>query len=221
VDDTYVLVDVKTRNRMMLNAAKRPWAALWVWTPAVLFVLLLAPAIATAAQPSKTIENIPPWPHRAPVGTSPDRLVAAITAAAEDQGWRVIAEEPGVVTAILVRRTHEAVVTIGYDELNFWIDYKDSKNLNYNPKDRIRKRKGDRRVISKGPRIHPNYNRWVAELADQIELQMQNPPKPKPKPSNALPLPIADELDKLDELRQRGVLTQREFDQHKARLLAQ
>ena len=60
-----------------------------------------------------------------------------------------------------MRRTHEAVVTIGYDELNFWIDYKDSKNLNYNPKDLIRKRKGDRRVVTKGPRIHPNYNRWL------------------------------------------------------------
>jgi hypothetical protein len=117
-------MDEKKRNQMMLNVTKQPWAALWVWTPAVLFVLLLAPSIATAAQNSKTIENAPPWPHLAPVGTSPDRLVAAITAAAEDQGWRVIEEAPGVVTAILLRRTHEAVVTIGYDELNFWIDYK-------------------------------------------------------------------------------------------------
>ena len=201
---------------MMLNVTKQPWAALWVWTPTVLFVLLLAPSIATAAQNSKTIENVPPWPHLAPVGTSPDRLVAAITAAAEDQGWRVIEEAPGVVTAILLRRTHEAVVTIGYDELNFWIDYKDSKNLNYNPKDLIRRRKGDRHSVTKGPRIHPNYNRWVAELADQIRLQMQNPPKR----SNASPLLIADELDKLDELLQRGVLTQGEFDQQKAKLLA-
>ena len=99
---------------------------------------------------TKTIENIPPWPHLAPVGTSPDRLVAAITAAAEDQGWRVIGEAPGVVTAILVRRSHEAVITIGYDELNFWIDYKDSKNLNYNPKD-SKRRRNQRRLVTKGP----------------------------------------------------------------------
>ena len=118
---------------MMLNATKRLYAAVWVWAPAALFFLLLEPTIATAAQRSRTIENIPPRPHLAPVGTSPDRLVAAITAAAEYLGWRVIGEAPGVVTAILMRRTHEAVVTIGYDELNFWIDYKDSKNLNYNP----------------------------------------------------------------------------------------
>ena len=202
---------------MMLNAAERPWAALCVWAPAVLFVLLLAPEISTAAKASKTIENIPPSHHLAPAGTSPDRLVAAITAAAVNQGWRVIGKAPGVVTARLMRRTHEAVVTIGYDELNFWIDYKDSKNLNYNPNDLMRRRKATRYVVTKGPRIHPNYNRWVAELADQIALQMQNPPKK----SDASPLLIADELDKLDKLRQRGVLTQEEYDQQKTKLLAQ
>ncbi len=201
---------------MMLSATKRLCAAVWEWAPAVLFFLLLEPTIATAAQLSKTIENIPPRPHLAPVGTSPDRLVATITAAAEYQGWRVIGEAPGVVTAILMRRTHEAVVTIGYDELNFWIDYKDSKNLNYNPKDRTGQVRNNRHTVTKGPRIHPNYNRWVAELADQIRLQMQDPPKR----SDASPLLIADELDRLDKLRQRGVLTQGEFDQQKAKLLA-
>ncbi len=208
----------------MSNVRKRLFAGVWVWAPAVLFVLLLAPVIATAAQRSKTIENVPPWPHLAPVGTSPDRLVTAITAAAEYLGWRIIGEAPGVVTAILMRRTHEAVVTIGYDELNFWINYKDSKNLNYNLKD-LTGRVGSRRsIVTKGPRIHPNYNRWVAELADQIALQMQSPPKwSNENPSNqsdASPLLVADELDKLDKLRLRGVLTQGEFDQQKAKLLA-
>jgi len=199
---------------MSLNATKRLWAALWVWAPAVLFVPLLAPAIATAAKSSKTVENISPRFHLAPVGTSAAQRVAAITAAAQDEGWRVVDEAPSIVTVILLRRSHEAVVTIGYDELNFWIDYKDSKNLNYNPKD-LTGRVGSRRsIVTKGPRIHPNYNRWVAELADQIALQMQKPPER----TSVSPTLIADELDKL---RQRGVLTQREFDEQKSRLLAQ
>ncbi len=216
MDDPSILVDERTRNRMMLNATKRLCAAVWVWAPAVLFFLLLVPAIATAARPSKTIENISPRPHLAPAKTSPEQLVTTIIAAAENRGWRIIGEAPGVVTAILMRRVHEAVVTIGYDELNFWIDYKDSKNLNYNPKDLKRPRAGDRHIVTKGPRIHPNYNKWVAALADQIVLQMQHPPKW----SNASSLLIADELDKLEKLRQRGVLTQGEFDQQKAKLLA-
>ncbi len=200
----------------MSSVTKRLWKVVWVWTAAVLFIQPLAPAIATAARSSKTIENISPRLHLAPVGTSVEQRVAAITAAAQDKGWRVVDEAPGIVTVILLRRSHEAVVTIGYDKLNFWIDYKDSVNLNYNPKDLIRKHRGKSRVVTTGPRIHPNYNIWVAALADQIVLRMQDPPEP----SYAPPLLIADELGKLDKLRQSGALTQEEFDQQKARLLA-
>jgi hypothetical protein len=193
-----------------------PWSALSVWALAVLFVLLLAPAIATAAQRSKTIENIPPRPHFEPAGASPEQLVAAIKVAAEEQGWRIIGKSPGVLTAVLVRRSHEAVITIGYDESSFWVNYKDSKNLNYTPKDLMGVGKNRRGVvITKGPRIHPNYNLWVAELANQIAYKTQDPPRLSKTP----PLLIADELDKLDQLRQRGVLTQEEFDQQKAKLL--
>ena len=222
VGDRSILADEKTRNLMLMNATKRSWAAVCVWVPAVLFVLLLAPVISTAAQKSKTIENIAPRPHLAPAETSPEQLVAGITAATEDQRWQIIGEAPGVVTTRLVRRAHEAVVTIGYDETNFWIDYKDSKNLSYNPKDLMKPPtplhmgKGGRQIRTKGPRIHPNYNQWVAALANQIEIAMQNPPNR----SRTSPLPIADELDKLDKLRRRGVLTQEEFDQQKTKLLA-
>ncbi|MBW2693135.1 MAG: SHOCT domain-containing protein [Deltaproteobacteria bacterium] len=202
---------------MRENATNRLWVAIRVWAPAVLFVLLLASVNATAAQRSQTVENIPPRLHFAPVGTSPDQLVAAITNAAEDQGWRIIEADPGELTAILVRRTHEAVVTIGYDDLNFWIDYKDSKNLNYDAKERKRRTKGQPRGEIKAPRIHPNYNIWVAELADLIVLRTQNIPKSSDVLSPEL---IADELEKLDKLRQRGVLTQGEFDQRKEKLLA-
>ena len=72
---------------------------------------------------------------QSPVAPSFGQLVAAITAAAVHKGWRIIEEAPGVVTAVLLIRSHEAVVTIGYDESSFWVDFKDSTNLNYNPKD--------------------------------------------------------------------------------------
>jgi hypothetical protein len=74
-------------------------------------------------------------------------------------------------------------------------------------------------VLSEGNRAFDEGDDLLPRrlLADQITLQMQNPPER----SNASPLRIADELDKLEELRQRGVLTQGEFDQQKAKLLAQ
>jgi hypothetical protein len=187
-----------------------------VWVSLVLIVLLLLSANATAAQRSKTVENIPPWLHFAPVGTSSEQLVAAINRAAEDQGWRIIDAARGELTAILLRRSHEPVVTIGYDEMNFWIDYKDSKNLNYDAEERKIRTKGQPRGRAKAPRIHPNYNIWVAELAEQIVFRTQNPPELSVVPAEL----IADEFDKLDKLRQRAVLTQDGFDQRKAKLLA-
>ncbi|MBW2494953.1 MAG: SHOCT domain-containing protein [Deltaproteobacteria bacterium] len=196
---------------------KRLFTAMWVWASAASCVLLMTAVEATAAQKSKPLENIPPRLHLAPAGTAPDRIAAAIALAAENQGWRIIEEAPGTLTAILFRRSHEAVVVIGYDETNFWIDYKDSKNLNYTTKARKRRTKGQVHGGSTGPRIHPNYNQWVAELADEIVLRTQRPPEPNGEPARL----IADELEKLDELRQRGVLTQEEFDARKAKLLAQ
>ena len=75
----------------------------------------------------------------------------------------------------------------------------------------------------KGPLIHPNYNVWVRGLAKAIEVRAENPPRAvaSDEASARQRLFIADEIDKLDALRERGVLTQQEFDQQKMKLLAQ
>ena len=93
-------------------------------------------------------------------------------------------------------------------------------NLDYNPKSR-RATRTSREI--KGPRIHRNYNLWVESLAKSIELNAETPPNSyltDTVPSET-PILIADELEKLDSLRERGVLTQEEFDRQKAKLLAQ
>ncbi|MDP7073376.1 MAG: SHOCT domain-containing protein [Myxococcota bacterium] len=202
-------------TRFPENVARSP-VALLAWV--MLCLLCLTSATASAAQRSKTIENIPPRPHYAPAETSPEQFVAAIRAAAEGEGWRIVAEAPGVMEAQLLIRSHKAVVTIRYDESHFSINYRDSTNLNYNPKDVVKRgsRWDKSRVVTKGPRIHPNYNVWVAALADRISIRLRKPPEP----SRPDPLLVADELDKLDKLRQRGVLTQEEFDRRKAALLS-
>ena len=185
MDGPSILVDEKTRKQMMLNATKLTlgggtgMGSRGSVRPATGAGQLLPPR-NQAARRLRTYRRGRTSHQSEPLLTGSS---LAITAAAEDQGWRVIGEAPGVVTAILVRRTHEAVVTIGYDELNFWIDYKDSKNLNYNPKDLMKTKERRANTVTKGPRIHPNYNRWVAELADQITLQMQNPPERQAEPT--------------------------------------
>lgn len=187
----------------------------------VVTILLLifsgvGPSFAAA---SVTIRNTPPTPHFAPAGTPLVDLAVAIRRAANEQGWRIIEEAPGVMQASLHIRSHEAVVTISFDETNFWIEYADSINLDYNPNSL---RKTRNRGEIKGPRIHRNYNIWVDQLARKIAVYAKAPPKAKlteTAPSRN-PILIADELERLDALRKRGVLSPEEFDQQKARLLA-
>lgn len=187
----------------------------------LLAVLLLAfsAIVPRSIAASVTIRNVPPTPHAAPAGTPLADLAAAIRLAADELGWRITQERPGEMQAALHVRTHDAFVSIGFDENNFWIDYRDSYNLDYSP-DRSRGTK-TRKAIE-GPRIHRNYNKWVEQLATRISMHAKAPPKAEP-PSPALatnPILIADELEKLDALRKRGVLSQDEFDRQKAKLLA-
>jgi hypothetical protein len=73
----------------------------------------------------------------------------------------------------------------------------------------------------KGPVIHPNYNIWVATLAEEIRQSMRFPPAATESQaaSNQSGHLVADELEKLDALRQKGILTDEEFDLLKAKIL--
>ncbi len=185
----------------------------------LIFVLAVLGIRAPPAAASVTIRNIPPSPHFAPAGTPLPDLAAAIRLATDEQGWHIISETPGVMLATLHVRSHQATVIIRFDESNFWIDYQDSVNLDYN-QNALRKTKTRREI--NGPRIHRNYNIWVDRLAKKIAIYTRTPPKAnlidRAQPGNLIL--IADELEKLDALRERGVLTQKEFDQQKAKLLA-
>ncbi len=187
--------------------------------------VIVAAAALTTAESAKggTIRNIPPTPHTAPSGTPLADIAASIRLAAKEKGWQITSEEPGVMQATLPIRSHKAMVEIKYDASDFSIDYKDSFNLDYSPDDLVKGPRHRRRTV-KGPRIHRNYNIWVRQLADRIIYHAISPTHgdpiekfTKPKKSTL----IADELEKLDSLRQRGVLSDEEFDRQKAKLLAQ
>lgn len=144
--------------------------------------------------------------------------------AAGERQWYGGTERDGLIVVATVIRTHRAQVVIGFDEKNFRIDYRDSSNLDYSANDLIRRQKGAPggvRVIQQGPRIHANDNVWVADLAQHVAARAQHIlTEARAQEVGAEPVLIADELEKLDQLRQRGVLTQLEFDAQKAKLLA-
>jgi hypothetical protein len=190
-------------------------------------VLVLSASSPPPAIPAPaTIENIPPPPHSAPSGTSPTELVAAIKLAANELDRDTIDESDDAVKLLRRIQSHRAEVIVGFDDTNCWINCSDSVDLDYNQKDfKIPERKGPGppswKVID-GPQIHHSYNVWVSKLSKRIALRMKAPPPPGGEKDGQTdrPLLIADELEKLDSLRQRGILTQDEFDQQKAKLLA-
>lgn len=184
-------------------------------------IFLLSYLAAGLASGSETIRNVPRTPHGAPEGSTLEDIGRAIQQVAGEQKWYGGAEDDGLIVVSTTIRTHRATVAIGYDADAFWIDYRDSSNLDYNPNDLVRRGPGvNRRVVKKGPRIHGNYNVWVGDLAAHLGARTRSAVRsPQDPPTHVGPALIADELEKLDALRRRGVLTQSEFDAQKARLL--
>ena len=188
---------------------------------AVAVVMMFGLAAGNAVW-SETIRNILPTAHGAPADASLEEISRAIEqAAAELQWYGGSASAESIVVSTTVRQKHRATVMIGFDSVNFWIDYRSSSNLDYTSSDRKMWSKDQKFVVTKGPRIHKNYNVWVQDLANHIAMRtrllLADQRSQSPSPSPAL---IADELEKLDQLRARGVLTQEEFDAQKAKLLA-
>lgn len=171
---------------------------------------------------TRTIQNVSPRAHGAPVGSSIADIAMSIEKAGQELGWNPVAQGDGFLDLVtFVRAKHEATVRVGFDDSNFWIDYLGSVNLKYSANDLVRGRGGASRAAVKGPRIHGNYNKWVKILAIRIAERVSSPcfqaRTARPQASTLL---VADELEKLDALRQRGVLTEDEFDRQKERLLS-
>jgi hypothetical protein len=108
------------------------------------------PMVVPAYERVESTNGIPP---------TAARIKAAIIHAGRTRGWTVADSEPGKVTLRYAPRTHEVVVAVRYDANGFKIEYVSSKDMNYE----IKRGKAE---------IHGNYNRWIRNLA----LDIQNSP---------------------------------------------
>ncbi len=83
----------------------------------------------------------------------------AIIRAGTNRNWTFERVTPGHLEGrVIVRGKHEAVVDILFDTEVYSIEYKDSKNLNYD---------------SAENKIHPNYNSWITLLDNDIRKEVQ------------------------------------------------
>lgn len=88
------------------------------------------------------------------------KIEQAIQAGAANKGWRTKKIKNGLITAsIIVRNRHYVAVDINYNSKGYIITYKESREMNYDPKTQA---------------IHKNYNKWVRLLQNKINFQLDN-----------------------------------------------
>ena len=180
-------------------------------SPFLAIALLLVTAVSNAATPIQDVIDAP-VPIRPDGGRySIEDVRAAIIKGSQTQLWTAeIAGDRTVRARLNVKNKHFATVEIPYSESSYSIVYISSENLDYNPTRRT---------------IHRNYNKWVLQLSALIKKQFQllSSNATASEPCHGVPKTdmedIFDELLKLDDLRDRGILTDEEFDIEKRKLL--
>ena len=92
-------------------------------------------------------------------GLTDEQVATAIKKAGSGLGWAMADKGPGKIEGTLNLRKHTAVVDIAYNPKTYSITYKDSTDLQYNPKKQ---------------EIHRNYNGWIQNLDNAIKTQLAN-----------------------------------------------
>jgi hypothetical protein len=130
----------------------------------VLPIIVFAALALVGCRGTVPIENVSNAPYGLASYTADEPLTLedyeqAIVRAGSKRNWVFERVGPGhLVATNVVRGKHTAVVDITFDTESFSIDYKDSRNLKYDPSTQT---------------IHPNYNAWVDLLKVDIQTEIQ------------------------------------------------
>ncbi len=95
-----------------------------------------------------------PQPIQVPAGKGAGEVKNVVKRALFDKNWQVRETGPGHIQGEYTKSgKHTAVIDIKYDAKTVSINYKDSKNLNYNKENNT---------------IHGTYNNWVRNVEKNI-----------------------------------------------------
>ena len=81
----------------------------------------------------------------------------AIIRAGGRRGWTFQDAGEGMLVGMIALRKHRATIDVSYDKETFGITYRDSEDLSYNEGQGV---------------IHSNYNGWIQNLAQDINLEL-------------------------------------------------
>ena len=124
--------------------------------------LMIVTLVAVAGCRVGTIQNMNNVTFAQPAtntaSLSLDEYKKAIIRAGSFRGWTFEDVAPGhMIGKVNVRNKHFATVDVTFDTEQFSINYKSSQNLNYNADTK---------------EIHPNYNKWVQNLRNDIQQEV-------------------------------------------------
>ena len=180
----------------------------------LLSTTLLDAAIGFAPAEAARLENLEGLavPERTDgTGFTLDEVQALIMQGCARRQWTPEFEGDAVITcSILVRGRHYVKVEIPFSETDYSILYRDSEEMDYD---------------EERQRIHRKYNGWVNNLRLMIDRQLLDAAaKPAGTPVVEAPAKSADEerykaLLKLGELRDKGLISEEEFEAEKRKLL--
>ena len=171
--------------------------------------VLVSPAISDAASPVNNLKEVA-IPVRSDGTQFPvEEIQAVILESCLSRNWTPRLEGDGSITAMIdVRGKHSATVRIPFSSESYSILYVSSENLDYNPKRES---------------IHRNYNGWVVKLSQTISYRLRTAARvvaSAPGTANVeIEEDVSTELLKLAVQRDKGLLTQEEFDAERKKLL--
>jgi hypothetical protein len=129
----------------------------------VLRKLLLVVALAffsmTAEARHGATTLLDPPPLAIPAGVTAVDVEKSILTSGIKRNWTVVDKKPGAIVLQYAAREFWVKVTVKYDAHAVSIGYLDSSNLEYSNS-------------GGAAMIHPNYNRWVNNLAHDIDGDM-------------------------------------------------
>lgn len=126
------------------------------WALALVLAATMGTAWARSApliEPERVL--MPATQGQAPAA---ERVRAAIVAGSQSLGWTIVQDEPGKLRLKYNKQgKHEVIIDASYDAEGYQLKYVSSVNMNYGED-------------TDGREIHPNYNRWIANLIKTIGL---------------------------------------------------
>ncbi len=172
-------------------------------------IAVMTPMSVDAAKPILNMIDVPVPIRSDGSSYAPEEVRAIIIEGCLARRWSAVVDGDGTIRATLnVRNKHFAEAEIPYTTSAYSITYVSSDDLDYN---------------EKRQRIHRNYNDWVLKLSRTIDTFLRRP-KAKPEQESVTAESRSDiysEIIMLDDLRERGLLTDEEFENEKRKLLMQ